>query len=123
MKQKRKKKNYKIGLNNLGEEIEPVAFIVGILKSIHTIWPSTLHCVTSIIEQNHPTKNIYKKKKKKTTKNTKNITFMNSPNEKFKGGRAKIFIIFFFRLIFIPYDLSSQVLDILQGEQKLQQFF
>ena len=60
---KKEKKNYKIGLNNLGEEIELVAFIVGILKSIHTIWPSTLHCVTSIIEQNHPTKNIYKKKK------------------------------------------------------------
>ena len=61
---KKEKKNYKIGLNNLGEEIEPVAFIVGILKSIHTIWPSTIHCVTSIMEQNHPTKNIYKKKKK-----------------------------------------------------------
>ena len=34
---KKEKKNYKIGLNNLGEEIELVAFIVGILKSIHTI--------------------------------------------------------------------------------------
>ena len=32
MKQKRRKKNYGIELNNLGEEIEPVAFIVGILK-------------------------------------------------------------------------------------------
>ena len=57
MKQKREKENYKIELNNLGEEIEPIAFIVGILKSIHTIWPSTIHCGTSIIEQNHPTKN------------------------------------------------------------------
>ena len=37
MKQKKKKKNYRIELNNLGEEIEPVAFIVGILKSILTI--------------------------------------------------------------------------------------
>ena len=34
---KKEEKNYKIGLNNLGEEIELVAFIVGILKSIHTI--------------------------------------------------------------------------------------
>ena len=57
MKQKKKKKNYRIELNNLGEEIEPVAFIVGILKSILTIWPSTIHCGTSIIEQNYPTKN------------------------------------------------------------------
>ena len=32
MKQKRKKKKYRIQLNNLGDEIELVAFIVGILK-------------------------------------------------------------------------------------------
>ena len=70
MKQKRRKKLLD-RVNNLREEIEPVAFIVGILK-------------------------IYTKKKEKTKKKKKNITLMNSPNEKFEGGRAKIFIIFFF---------------------------
>ena len=32
MKQKREKKKYRIKLNNLGEEIELVAFIIGILN-------------------------------------------------------------------------------------------
>ena len=33
---------------------------------------------------------------------------MSNPNEKFEGGGAKIFINFFFLLIFIPFIISNR---------------
>ena len=91
MKQKRKKK-YKIKLNNLGEEIELVAFIIGILN-VSTQFDLVQYIVVLPLQNKTIQLKIYTKKKK--TKNTKNITFMNSSNENFEGGGANIFIIFF----------------------------
>ena len=101
MKQKREKK-HRIKLNNLGEEIELVAFIIGILK-VSTQFDLVQYTVVLPLQNKTIQLKIYTNKiklNKKTTKNTKNITFMNSPNEKFKGGRAKLFIIFFFPIDF-----------------------